>query len=207
MNRYSISHSEKDQLWITQELRSIGVDDFRYCVENDCYVCDKHGNFYSVCKRQVSRSGNPISKYRILRLRGSTDKYGYVTYRVTVNGIKKHLKGHRMMLNAWVGEHPDLVVNHLDGNKQNNDLLNLEWCTVAENNRHAIETGLFDPHARKVFHYSVQPADWMSVYVMYKHCGWSLSALGRMCSCNHDTIKAIIRRIDSVMPEEVLNEQ
>jgi hypothetical protein len=204
---FSVTHSDTDRLWIARELKNIGVDDFRYCVENDCYVCDRHGNFYSICKRQTARNGKIVSEYRVLKLRGSTDKDGYKTYRITLGGVKKHLKAHRLMMNAWVGERPDLVVNHIDGNKQNNDLSNLEWCTVAENNRHAIETGLFDPHARKKFNYSVHFADWMPVYVMYKHCGWSLCALGRMCGCSHDTIKAIIRRIDSIMPQEVLNEQ
>ena len=71
-----------------------------------------------------------------MKLNGSIDKYGYVTYRITIDGIKKHLKAHRMMLNAWIGERQNLVVNHKDGNKQNNALSNLEWCTVAENNAH-----------------------------------------------------------------------
>lgn len=36
----------------------------------------------------------------------------------------------------------ELVVNHLDGDKLNSDLPNLEWTTYALNNSHAVETGL-----------------------------------------------------------------
>lgn len=201
------THSVWALNWITSELKAMGIEDFRFCLENDCYVCDRFGHFYSVCKRQRSRTGRLINKYRIIRLNGSVDRDGYATYRVTVDGVKKHLKAHRMMLNAWVCGNPDLVVNHKDGNKANNSLDNLEWCTVAENNAHAIATGLFDPHMARNFHYSVPVADWMTVYILYKHCGYSLSELGKMNGCKHETIKKIIQRIDKIMPEEVLRGQ
>lgn len=185
-----ISHSDKARAWIREQMINIGVGDYRFCIENDSYICDRFGNFFSVCHRQYSKSGNYIEKYRIKKLRGSIDRYGYITYRILVDGEKKHLKGHRMMLNAWLGERSDLMVNHKDGNKQNNTLENLEWCTDAENKIHALQTGLV--------RYAVAPSEWTSIYVLYKHCGYSLSELGRMNGCAHDTIKKIIRKIDTI---------
>lgn len=50
------------------------------------------------------------------------------------NGVKKHVKVHRLVANAFV---PNMFnkphVNHIDGNNQNNSFTNLEWVTDAEN--------------------------------------------------------------------------
>lgn len=196
------THSKENLQIIDSLLKAENVLDYRFCVENDCYVCDRHGIFYSVCKRQFSKSGRLVEDYRVVPLKGSVDKYGYTTYRITVDGIKKHLKGHRLMMNAWIGCCNDLVVNHKDGNKTNNALDNLEWCTVAENNAHAIATGLFDPYFRKGVLRAVNPSEWMSIYIMNKHCAFSLSELARMNGCSHDSIKNIVNKIDSLMGEE-----
>ena len=195
---------DKEKLALIQSmLNSKGVYNYRFCVENDCYACDRQGNFYSVCRRQHSKAGRVIENFKVTYLKGSKDRYGYVTYRITVNGEKKHLKAHRMMLNAWIGQNDDLVVNHKDGNKANNSLENLEWCTVAENNAHAIKMGLINPHAPKKYNYAVPISEWITIYILFKHCGFSYSELGRMNNCAHETIKKIVERVSSIMPEEV----
>ena len=48
---------------------------------------------------------------------------------------------HRLVAEAFCGGSGE-VVNHKDGNKRNNHFENLEWCSYAENNDHARDTGL-----------------------------------------------------------------
>lgn len=66
---------------------------------------------------------------------------GYL--RVYMDGQKYYV--HRIVLSSFSdvsGE--NLEVNHIDGDKENNCLWNLEWCTRQENMYHAVKTGLTD---------------------------------------------------------------
>jgi len=50
---------------------------------------------------------------------------------------------HRLIAKAYLPNPDNLkCVNHIDGDKLNNSISNLEWCTASENNYHAFKTGL-----------------------------------------------------------------
>ena len=66
---------------------------------------------------------------------------GYLRLWLYENNKRKHLFLHKIIATAFIdnpGKKPQ--VNHIDENKLNNDLNNLEWCTVRENNVHGTRT-------------------------------------------------------------------
>lgn len=198
--RNAKQHSDAQVAQIAASIREFGCSDFRFCAENDCYVVDIDGHVYSVCKRQCSRTGRHIFKYETTRLAGSIDVYGYRVYRMTINGVKKHVKGHRIALNAFFGEKPDLCVNHKNGIKTDNRISNLEWVTVAENNAHAIRMGLFDP---KKFDQSsrtkVLKIDYVSIYALHKHLGIRRAELARHHRVCRQTIDNVVATVHQVL--------
>lgn len=103
---------------------------------------------------RISNFGRVISLKRDIPrlLKPSTDRYGYL--KVTLTENSKHdpnCKIHRLVAAAFIQNpenKPDL--NHKDGNKANNHVSNLEWCTRSENTKHAIRTGLHIPFKAKI---------------------------------------------------------
>jgi len=71
------------------------------------------------------------------------DGSGYETVPLHLNRKTRNHRVHRMVAKEFV-ENPygHKYVNHMDGNKLNNDASNLEWCTSAHNNLHARKTNL-----------------------------------------------------------------
>jgi|SRR5690606_24752201 len=76
-------------------------------------------------------------------LKSSPDNKGYMTVRLYNNGRAKTFKVHRLVAEYFIPNTENKPqVNHIDGDKSNNDILNLEWVTNSENQIHAIKTGL-----------------------------------------------------------------
>ena len=100
---------------------------------------------------QVSNKGNVKSlrflghdKERLMKL--SEHHTGYLIVQLGKHPAKNHLV-HVLVAKAFIqAVEGKNYVNHIDGNKHNNCVDNLEWVTHKENTEHAIRTGLRDPH-------------------------------------------------------------
>lgn len=74
-------------------------------------------------------------------LKGTVYNTGYKMVRLTTKDGKKGYAVHRLVAETFIPNPDNLpVVNHIDGNKLNNSVENLEWVTQSENRMHAIET-------------------------------------------------------------------
>lgn len=81
-------------------------------------------------------------KSRVLKTKGNKA----IGTRVTLwkNGKPKDYLVARLVAMAFLGEPPkDFTVNHIDGNRLNNNISNLEWLSLKDNIRHGFKTGLY----------------------------------------------------------------
>ncbi len=101
------------------------------------------GRVKSTDRMAFNGKGFYHKKERILKTQISRN--GYEIVRITTPNGKKTLKVHRMVAIAFI-DNPlgKEQVNHINGDKTDNRVVNLEWCDNSENQKHAYATGLQD---------------------------------------------------------------
>lgn len=92
----------------------------------------------------ITNCGRVFSTKRsLIELKPAKNLSGYTFVVLCKKGEKKNYTLHRLVAENFVlGRASGLQVNHIDGNKTNNNFANLEWVTAKENTKHAIKAGL-----------------------------------------------------------------
>lgn len=112
---------------------------------------------------------------------------GYAHCTLTYNKKIKRCNVHRLVAFAFI-DNPENKpqVNHIDGNRVNNNVSNLEWCTAKENAIHAVNTGLRQQgRNRPVIQYSMDGNRMMifqSLTEAEKQTGTLASKISLCCS-------------------------
>lgn len=85
--------------------------------------------------RKVNRKGKLLKEGR--------ETCGYSFVSLNYCGVRKYARVHRLVAEAFLDNpYNKPQINHIDGNKQNNKVTNLEYCTKSENMFHAYKMGL-----------------------------------------------------------------
>ncbi len=111
---------------------------------------------------QVSNLGEIKGKRNKILIGGI--KRGYREVILVDNNIRHYKLVHRLVAEAFIPNFENKPqINHKDGNKLNNCVDNLEWCTQSENMKHAYKKGLQkplyavkNPRAKKVEQYDLK---------------------------------------------------
>ena len=135
---------------------------------------------------------------------------GYDRVTLVVNSKHKNLLVHRLVAEAFI-PNPEQkeAVNHIDGNKKNNTVDNLEWVTKQENTIHAINIGLRPPSApphrdykrgngprsKAVYQYDLSNdfiTKWDCAEDAADHVNGQKGSIGRCCRGERQTHKGFI---------------
>ena len=147
-------------------------EEWKDTVQDECYKVSSEG--------RISHNGRILS--------GSIHKDGYIF--VNIRG-KQYAK-HRVIAEAFIPNPENKpFVNHIDGNKQNNKVENLEWCTQSENIKHSYCNNL-QPRGLSTYTGKFTAEQRKEIKELWDSGQYSQRELGKIYGVSHTCIGSII---------------
>ena len=130
------------------------------------YEVTSDGVVYSVDRYTVD--GKHLKRKEI---KGGKFSNGYEFVCLRKNGVNHNCLKHRLVAEAFIPNPNNLpCVNHIDGNKQNNSVKNLEWCTQGYNLKHAVDIGLMESQCKIRRKVTVKQGEHIILFDTMKDC-------------------------------------
>jgi hypothetical protein len=130
-------------------------------------------------KYEISNKGKVKSYFFQGRLRKTPKilkpglSHGYWTIVICIDKKRHTASIHRLLAEHFIlNPHNHKVINHIDGNRQNNELSNLEWCTYSQNSQHGIDF-LSNQHGSKHHKAKFSEIDILKILIMRYQKGMS----------------------------------
>lgn len=149
----------------------------------------------------IHRNGDVYSTKTNKFLKTQINHNGYRVFSTRLNGRSGKttvLRIHRLVADTYLSNPLNLpAVNHLDGDKLNNNLNNLEWCSNKENTIHARKLGLipkFDRDTSKITKINnTQIKEIQSIYIP-RNKYFGLRVLAKKYNISHSVLSRLVRR-------------
>jgi hypothetical protein len=143
---------------------------------------------------EVSDSGKIRNAKTRKALTPQITRFGYLRIQLHNNKVVKNYFVHNLVANAFI-DNPlnKRCVNHLDGNKQNNTLSNLERCSHSENTLHAFRIGLCDKTGIKNNNAKIEEIDVLAIRYIYKSGLLNQKEIGSFYNLSQGNIGKITR--------------
>lgn len=142
--------------------------------------------------RSLPRNGNYMRKSLTDAMRPSSAN-GYQILILKKGGTIATKSVHRLVMLAFAGAPVDgQEVNHIDGDKSNNHLTNLEYCTRGENISHAHKLGLRNARGEKNARAKLTNEDVHTIRRRFALGGISMGRLSREYGVSRSTIRRML---------------
>jgi hypothetical protein len=147
----------------------------------DLYTITDKGEVYSDITGLMKTRNKGNTEYQIINFMRN-------------NGKKKTYRLHRLVLMAFkpIANPEDMEVNHIDGNKKNNCLSNLEWCTSSENQIHAFKNGLQKARRGEKSNFSKLSSDDIKTIYRLRGQGYTQQEIANEIGCTRSNISYIL---------------
>ncbi len=135
------------------------MEEWKLIQEHQSFEISNHGRIRKIKTQKI--------------MKPSLNDKGYLLFRTKHNNITMKSTVHRLVAKYFIENPNDYgCVNHIDSNRQNNFVSNLEWCNKQMNTDHAVNVGRIPRRAVINLDSGMRLR---SVYELSKHLGWSLS--------------------------------
>ena len=153
---------------------------------------------------EISNTGKVRSLKRNIIIQPYKHKSGYLYCCLCKNSKKQLFRIHRLVAKHFIENVNNYIdINHIDGNKHNNNINNLEWCSRSYNIKEAYRNGLMEsnfkfslynkkgllnPRCKKINQYDLNNnliKKWNSIKEIYLQTGYSQAFISGCCKGNH----------------------
>lgn len=147
----------------------------------DLYTITSNGEVFSDNSGKMKTRNKGNTQYQIINF-------------MREDGSKKTFRLHRLVMIAFspIGNMEEMEVNHKDGDKTNNSLENLEWCTSSENQKHAFKNGLQKARRGEESNFSKLTKEDIDEIFRMRNAGMTQEKIANRIGCTRSNISYIL---------------